>query len=659
MIGQTIGGRYRIEAELGRGAMGIVYLATDLKYGRKVAIKTMFATLATDPEFIARFHREAQALSQLEHPNVVRLYKWFRDGENYYMVIEYVDGMSLARYLEGRRPLPIATALKWFYEVAAGLGHAHSRGIIHRDVTAGNILISSAGQAKVSDFGIARLAKVTLYRKTNTLGTPLTVSPEVIKNQPATERSDVYSLSVVLFQMLTGRPPFYAEEPYALLNMHLQQPPPSARKINPAVSPALDRCISKALAKDPAQRYPGVQAFAEAVRAATTSGAVSTAAGPRATSDRSGIHFSWLSLVVGLLLVVLAVLLLTMIPRWLENGAQPGPSPARTRTVVIAPSTTPMYPTTTPVRPATATVVPATAAIAVTQPPTPTAPTAAPAASPTLAPTPSQPMVVRAALLAFTVTDRFREIYHIELMNSDGSNRRMLVNLASEPAFSPDGRQLVYYGWPGGLHIINADGTGDRSVVNDAEAAFPAWSPDGRFIAFHSSRGGSSRWDVYVVNADGTGERMVVDGEQATWSPGSNQLVYKGCLGSNCGLMVVNLDGSGKRRLTTCGNCANDGLADWSRDTNRIVFTSERDGNHEIYVMNADGSGQQRLTDHPAPDALPVWLPGGQQIAFRSARDGVWAIYIMNADGGGLHKVADAKVDPNRWIWEKMAATRR
>ncbi|MGC8836919.1 MAG: TolB family protein [Anaerolineae bacterium] len=194
--------------------------------------------------------------------------------------------------------------------------------------------------------------------------------------------------------------------------------------------------------------------------------------------------------------------------------------------------------------------------------------------------------------------------------------------------------------------------------MHDVEAAFPAWLPDGQYIAFHSVRGWSSRFNIYVVRADSSEERMVVDGEQAAWSPDSRQLVYKGCEGANCGLMIVNIDGSGKRRLTTCAGCANDGNADWSRDTNRIVFTSERDGNHEIYVMNPDGSGQTRLTDNPGPDVLPVWLPGGREIAFRSFRDGAWGIYIMNADGSNVRKVVDARVDPNRWIWEKMAATR-
>ena len=242
-------------------------------------------------------------------------------------------------------------------------------------------------------------------------------------------------------------------------------------------------------------------------------------------------------------------------------------------------------------------------------------------------------------------------------MYTDGTGQRLLSDMASEPSFSPDGKQVVFYSWPGGLAVMNLDGSNHHRIVDDGEAAFPVWSPNGKYIAFHSARGWSFKWDIYIVNADGSEERMLVDGEQATWSPDSSQIAYKGCQGSHCGLMIVNFDGSGKRRLTTCPQCASDGNANWSTDSNRIVFTSERDGNHEIYVMNPDGSGQTRLTNSPGPDAMPVWLPGGRQIAFRSARDGQWGIYIMNADGSGVHKLTNARVDPDRWIWEKMAAT--
>ena len=269
-------------------------------------------------------------------------------------------------------------------------------------------------------------------------------------------------------------------------------------------------------------------------------------------------------------------------------------------------------------------------------------------------PTPP-PVAAGRGLIAYTVTEKFREVYKIYLMNADGSNQRLFANLASEPSFSPDGRQIIFYAWPGGLDAMNLDGSGRRHVVGDTEAAFPDWSPDGQWISFHSVRGRSSRFYVYVArSADGKDERQLADGEQATWGPDSRQLVYKGCLGSKCGLMFINLDGSGKRQLT---DSANDGNPDWSADNNRIVFTSERDGNHEIYVITPGGSGLTRLTNHPAPDAMPVWLPGGQQIAFRSASDGNWGIYVMNDDGSGIRKVADARVDPNRWIWEKMSAT--
>ena len=360
--------------------------------------------------------------------------------------------------------------------------------------------------------------------------------------------------------------------------------------------------------------------------------------------------------------------------------AQPSDTPVPPPTSIpVLPSPTPVEPTATQVPPTattevaapttapppTDTVVPSTVAPpTATEPPptdTPVPPTPVPPTAtespPTVAPTPQT--APQRAILAFTVTETFREHYRVEVINTDGSGHRVLSDMASEPAFSPDGQRVIFYAWPGGLEAMRLDGSERSRIAHDTEAAFPAWSPDGKYIAFHSWRGRAGHFNIYIMRADGSEERMLVDGEQAAWSPDSNRLVYKGCEGSSCGLMIVNADGSGKRRLTTCDECANDGNPDWSRDSNRIVFTSERDGNHEIYVMNPDGSGQTRLTNSPGPDALAVWLPGGQQIAFRSFRDDRWSIYIMNSDGSGVRKLVDARVDPNRWIWEKMTAARR
>jgi hypothetical protein len=312
------------------------------------------------------------------------------------------------------------------------------------------------------------------------------------------------------------------------------------------------------------------------------------------------------------------------------------------------PTATPEPPT---LEPPTATPEPPTA--------TPEPPTATPEPPTPEPPTATARPAARPALIAYTVTETFRQHYRIEIINSDGTGQRLLTDMASEPAFSPNGQEVIFYAWPGGLEVMRLDGSQRRRVVQDTEAAFPSWSPNGKYIAYHSIRGGEGRFNIYIANADGTQERQLVDGEQATWSPDSSRLAYKGCEGSSCGLMIVNLDGSGKRRLTTCDKCANDGNPSWSPESNLIAFTSERDGNHEIYIMSADGGSEQRLTWHEGPDALPAWMPGGNEIAFRSFRDGQWGIYIMTVDGQSVRKVTNARVDPNRWIWEKMSATAR
>jgi Tol biopolymer transport system component len=231
----------------------------------------------------------------------------------------------------------------------------------------------------------------------------------------------------------------------------------------------------------------------------------------------------------------------------------------------------------------------------------------------------------------------------------------MIMEYASEPSFSLDGKQILYYDWYyGGFAIMDADGSNDRVVYLDPNAAFPTWSPDGRTILFQSGDFVNWRFNIYAVNVDGSGYRVVVDGEQPAWSPDSSQIIYKGCTGGDCGIMIANADGSGKRRVTMDPNDMNPA---WSPDGRKIAFAGNRSGNWEIYVANADGSGIKQLTNHERTDALPAWTSDSRQIVFRSDRDGAWAIWIMNADGTGLRKLTEANAS-TRWRWEKISVSK-
>ena len=648
MIGQTLkAGRYRIERELGSGGMGVVYQAVDTQENRLVAIKMLPSTLAMDRRFVKRFLDEVRALSRLRHPNIVQLLDTFKENGNYYIVLEYIDGPTVEQLVE-RRPLPVRQAVDIALAVCQALSHAHSQGIIHRDIKGSNIMLTRDNVVKVTDFGIARLVTEMREEGPRRAGTLETMPPEVIQKGKADKRSDIYSLGVVLYQMLTGRLPFQAEEVAALAYQHAMTPPPRPRDFNRQVPEALEKVVLRALAKKPEDRYPTAEAFAAAIREAVSPPAAQRRPQPPQVARRRRAK-PWAvvlgSVVLAAILIVATYLILQLIP-----GGRPGevvkssPTPP---TETITPTQTPVLeavPTYTPTQRPTATLSPTyTPTRAVS--PTPTAPLTP---TPQPSPTPTTPPIVTVlqGKIAYAVAIPPQNIYKIVLINADGSGKRELAVQGGEPSFAPDGQRLVFSVRGSGLYTMRLDGSDRRRIVADEEAAFPDWSPDGTKILFHSMRGGRGRFDIYVVDADGGHERIVTDGEQPAWAPDGRRLAYKGCIGNHCGIMLVNLDGSGKRRLT---EYADDGDPSWSPDGSRIAFVSERDGNHEIYVMNSDGSDQRRLTNNGYADALPVWLPDGEHIVFRSDRDGRWAIYVMRADGSNVRKLTDAAVDPQQW----------
>ena len=656
MIGQTLKkGRYRIERELGSGGMGVVYQAVDTQENRPVAIKMLPPTLAVDRRFVRRFLSEVQALSRLRHPNIVQLLDTFEENGSHYIVLEYIDGPTVDRLVR-RRALPVRQAVDIALGVCQALSHAHSRGIIHRDIKASNIMLTRDNVVKVTDFGIARLVTEIREGHTGRVGSLETMPPEVIQGGKADERSDIYSLGIVLYQMLTGRLPFQAEEVVALAYQHAVTPPPRLRDFNRRVPEALEKVVLRALAKDPEARYPTADAFAAAIREAVSPPAAqpqpqpSQAARPRRAKPWAVVLGS---VVLAAILIVATYLILQLVPGGPSRiTVKPTPTPVAD---TATPTHTPMpvvLPTSTPTREPTVTLAPTHTPTQIVTP-TPTA-TLAPTPQPTPTPTTRPVVSLPQGKIAYTVAVTPPKHYKIFLINADGTDKRELADYASEPSFAPDGQRLVFSVRPDGLYTMNLDGSDRRRIVGDAKAASPDWSPDGTKILFHSVRGSSDRFSIYVVDADGSHERMVTDGEQPAWAPDGSRLAYKGCIGNDCGIMVINLDGSGKQRLT---EYANDGNPAWSPDGSQIAFVSERDGNHEIYVMNSDGSNQRRLTDDPHTDALPTWLPDGQHIAFRSDRDGRWAIYVMRADGSDIRRLTDAEVAPQRWVWEKMDAS--
>ncbi len=261
MAQQVFTGRYQIVRHLARGGMAEVYLARDLLLDRPVALKVLFPEFSTDPSFVERFRREARAAANLNHPNIVAVYDWGEEGGTYFIVMEFVDGPTLRELIRNEGPLLPFRAAEIAAEIAGALDFAHRRGVIHRDVKPGNVLIS--GLVKVTDFGIARAAagepQESLTQTGAVMGTATYFSPEQAQGLQIDPRSDVYSLGVVLYEMVTGRPPFIGDSPVAIAYQHVRETPVPPSHHNPDVPPEFEAVIMKAMAKNRANRYGSAQ----------------------------------------------------------------------------------------------------------------------------------------------------------------------------------------------------------------------------------------------------------------------------------------------------------------------------------------------------------------------------------------------------------------
>ena len=259
MIGTLLSGRYRLESKLGSGGMSTVYLATDETLDRPVAIKLLHAEISDQPDQLERFRREARSAARLSHPNLVAVIDAGEDGGRPYIVFEYVPGETLKRRITDQDGLPVDEAVAYAIEIGRGLAAAHGRKLVHRDVKPQNVLIGPDGRAKITDFGIARsLEAHGLTATGRVLGTTDYVSPEQAMGEDVDERSDVYSLGVVLYEMLTGDVPYHAETQVGVAMKHVHEVMPDVLEGRPDCSAAVASVVDRATAKDPRDRYDSV-----------------------------------------------------------------------------------------------------------------------------------------------------------------------------------------------------------------------------------------------------------------------------------------------------------------------------------------------------------------------------------------------------------------
>ncbi len=272
MTEQILGDRYEIETRIGAGGMAEVYRGRDRVLNRTVAIKTLLPQFARDVSFVDRFRREAQAAARLNHPGIVSVYDSGTDDDTPYIVMQFIEGRTLAEFLGSGKTMPPMQAAQIAQGIADALAAAHAQGVIHRDIKPANVMVTREGKVLVMDFGIARLISgpETAPQTSAVMGTASYLSPEQAQGQPVDARTDIYSLGVVLYEMLTGRPPFTGDSPMAIAYKQVNATPPAPSSANPDVPAELDAVVMRALSKNPANRYQTAEEFADDLERART-----------------------------------------------------------------------------------------------------------------------------------------------------------------------------------------------------------------------------------------------------------------------------------------------------------------------------------------------------------------------------------------------------
>src|SRR4051812_23676768 len=291
-VPQQLGGRYEIGELLGRGGMAEVHIGRDGRLGRSVAVKMLRPDLARDPSFQARFRREAHSAASLNHPSVVAVYDTGEDqyagNPVPYIVMEYVEGSTLRELMSSGSRLVPERALEIVDGVLNALSYSHQHGIIHRDIKPGNVMLSRAGDVKVMDFGIARAVadqSATMTATSAVIGTAQYLSPEQARGEKVDSRSDLYSTGCLLYELLTGRPPFVGDSPVSVALQHVREDPAPPSSIDPDISPAVDAIVMRALAKDREERYQDADEMRADIRRALA-GQTVIAPAPTATTQR-------------------------------------------------------------------------------------------------------------------------------------------------------------------------------------------------------------------------------------------------------------------------------------------------------------------------------------------------------------------------------------
>jgi serine/threonine protein kinase/Tol biopolymer transport system component len=689
--------QYRILGLLGGGAMGIVYRAEDTRLRRTVALKFLPTELSRDPVAKARFFQEAQAASALDHPNICTIHEVGETADGHLFIAMAAYDGSTVRTRLARGPLPVAEAVEIARQAALGLAKAHRGGIVHRDVKPANLIVTGDGVVKVLDFGVAKLRGAASINVAGSfLGTPAYMSPEQARGEEVDPRADVWSLGVVLYEMLTGVRPFKGEDDLtAVLRSLLEDRPEPVSRLRPEVPPKLERIVARMLARSPAERYPA---------AADVAADLAFLQVPPAPARRSRL----LAVALATLAVVAAALggyLAFLRPNQTE---EPGVLDQAVFTRLTDQEGRELYPSLSPDGRAFVYVrtldgqsdlfrqeraegsVPVN--LTAGSPVDDTQPAISPDGlwiafrserdgggifvmpaqggparhvsdvgyNPAWSPDGRDLAVATEGILDPGTRKSLSEIWIVN--TASGRRRRIVADDGVQPSWSPDGRRIAYWGVPAGsarriLWTVAAAGGKPSTLLDDGYTNWnPVWAPDGRHLYFGSDRSGSlnlwrlsideetgePRGEPAMVTTPSTGSgfwSVSADGEQLIYAANESKSNVE-----RFPLDPETLRVTGPAVAVTRGS-QSVRFCSVSPDGLQIAFSAVLP-REDLFAVRADGTGLRQLTDDAAKDRQPYWSPDGSRLLFYSNRSGHYEAWLLNPRGGAPERVLPPESAP-------------